>query len=211
MDTAQHDIILSTAYLPPISWMKAAINGNKVFIESYETYPRQTFRNRSRIISANGILPLIVPVKRPAGNSTPTRDVRIAYEEPWQRNHLRTIDTAYSNSPFYLYYMDELLPFYTKRYDFLLDYNMQLCNIICELLLIRIDFALTDRYQHRPEGLADLRNAFNPKSPVTNDLGMPYHQVFEERHGFIPDLSILDLLFNEGPGAGEYLRKKESE
>ena len=201
MKDTSSSVLLSTAYLPPISWMRAALPAGKVFIEACETYPKQTYRNRCRVITANGLISLSIPIKRVSGNNTQTRDIKIYNEEPWQREHWRTIDTTYRNSPFFLYYKDELQSFYERKYRFLLDFNMEVCNTLFKLMEIQKDINLTTEYIHHPEDMEDLRNAFSPKNTSELSNFAAYHQVFEERHGFVADLSIIDLLFNEGPGA----------
>ena len=200
--------LLSTAYLPPVSWMKEAVKAQKVFIEAHETYSKQTYRNRCRIITANGIIPLSIPVKKLQGKHSKTRDIEISYDEPWQMMHWRTIDAAYSNSPFYLYYKDDLQVFFNRRFRFLLDYNMEITYTIFRLLGITAELYLTKEYSHQPDDIKDLRNALTPKTPADISLFTPYPQVFEERHGFIHDLSVIDLLFNEGPAALSVLNRE---
>ncbi len=177
------------------------MKADKVLIEAHETYPKQTYRNRCKIMTANGILPLSIPVTKIEGGATKTKDIEIFYNEPWQRLHQRSIDAAYSNSPFYLYYKDELDVFFNQKYRFLLDFNMEIADTLFKLLGKTVDFKPTTDYIHKPEGTTDLRNSFSPKKEVREDQFKQYHQVFEERFGFKADLSILDLLFNEGPGA----------
>lgn len=205
MQASASTVLLSTAYAAPLSWMQAAINASEIYIEAFETYPRQTYRNRCRIVCANGILPLSIPVSKLHGKGTITKDIEIAYDEPWQRTHRRSIDAAYSNSPFHLHYMDELMPFFEKKYRFLLDFNTLLSISLFKLIGITTEIKLTSSFYHNPENMQDLRLAFTPKNVQEQATGIVYHQVFEERHGFIPDLSILDLLFNEGPAARELL------
>lgn len=197
--------MLTTAYLPPVSWIKAALKADNVIIEACETYPRQTYRNRCRIITANGILPLSIPVTKPGGGKTKTKDIEIFYDDPWQRVHWLSIDIAYSNSPFYLYYKDDLEKFYRKKFRFLLDYNMEILNTIFSLLGETTEISLTEDFIHSPEGILDLRESISPKKADPEGHYEPYHQVFEEKHGFVEDLSIIDLLFNEGPAWSELL------
>ena len=208
MPASNETILLSTAYLPPISWVKTARHAEQVFIEANETYPKQSYRNRCRIITANGIVPLSIPVKKISGHKTKIRDIEIFYDESWQRLHWRTIHAAYSNSPFYLYYKDDLITFYEKKYRFLLDFNIAINNTILKLLGIEVNFILTEKYLSEADGMLDMRNAFSPKNIPPQSQIVTYHQVFEERHGFVPDLSVIDLLFNEGPGARSVLNRE---
>lgn len=208
MEALQEGILMSTAYLPPVSWMQEAALAKKVYIEANETYSKQSYRNRCRIMSANGILPLSIPVIKVHGNRTKTKDIEVFYGEPWQRMHRRALDAAYTSSPFYLYYKDELEVFFTRKFRFLLDLNMQMAEVISKMLGIDIQFELTDDYIVHPENVTDLRASFSPKKTVIKDKFMPYTQVFEDRFGFVPDLSIIDLLFNEGPAAREVLNKE---
>ena len=208
MQASSDTILLSTAYLPPISWVKAAISAEKVFIEAYETYPKQTYRNRCLVSTANGIIPLSIPIKKNSGQKTRVRDIEIFYDEPWQRMHWRTIHAAYSNSPFYLYYKDDLSSFYEQEHRFLLDFNFAINDLIFKMAGIDISFIPTEGYINDPEGMLDIRNAFSPKNIPQKSQVNTYHQVFEERHGFIADLSIIDLLFNEGPGAMGVLNRE---
>lgn len=196
---------MSTAYLPPVSWVEAAAKADEVIIEVYETYPKQTYRNRCDIITANGPISLSIPVNKMSGKKTKLKDIEIFYGENWQRLHWRTIDAAYSNSPFYLFYKDEFQPLFAKQTRFLLDFNMELCEMIYNLLELPFDFMLSEEFVHNAEKISDLRTAFSPKNKERKQKQKPYHQVFQERHGFIPDLSIIDLLFNQGPAAKSYL------
>ena len=197
---------MSVAYLPPISWIKEAYQHETVILEAWETYPKQTYRNRCRIMTSNDVLPLIIPVTKVDGKSTKTKDIEIFYDEPWQRLHWRSIDAAYSNSPFYLYYKDELEKFYLKKYRFLLDLNLEILDMLFNILGRNTSFEISREYQHKPDSMTDLRNNFSPKMLVEKSRCRPYHQVFEDRFGFIHDLSIIDLLFNEGPASQEFFK-----
>jgi len=197
-------ILLSTAYFPPISWVREALNADKIFIEAWETYPKQTYRNRCRIAAANGPLSLSVPVTKVSGKGTMTKDIMICYDEDWQRLHRRSIEDAYTNSPFYLYFWDEFSPFLNKKYKFLLDFNIELTSAIFSILGKKVEIRLTDTFEKDPADLADLRHSFTPKLPIDDKKFKRYPQVFEEKNGFYPDLSIIDLIFNEGPASSAY-------
>jgi hypothetical protein len=200
-------ILVETAYLPPVSYMAEVVNSDAVVIEIFETYKKQTYRNHCAIYGPNGKQILSIPVVKVNGNHTLTKDIRISDHQPWQKTHWRSIETAYNNSPFFLYYQDNLAPFYEKRFSFLLDLNMQLFGILSRILHISCRVGLSDKFEKIPADTADLRNGLVSKnSTITKDYPH-YTQVFEPRHGFIPGLSILDLLFNLGPEATGYLEQ----
>ena len=155
------------------------------------------------IFGPNGKQMLTVPVTKPMGNRTKTKDVRISYELPWQQNHWRSFETAYNKSPFFLYYQDYLVPFYENRTPFLLDFNQSLLETL--FLAIRLDrnIGFTETYEKKPLDVDDKRLELATKSLL---LEQPeYIQVFSSKYGFIPNLSILDLLFNLGPETLFYL------
>ena len=200
-------VLLSTAYLPPISWMAAALQSGRIVLEVHETYPKQTFRNRCNIATASGILSLTVPVNRINGNHTKTCDIQIDNSKNWQLLHWRSITTAYNKSPYFLYYRDLLEPVFSQKHELLLDFNRVVLNFVLKALKIKtIEILYTNEYELKP-GSYDLRNSFHPKYPYRDvSCILPrYMQSFEELQGFIPDLSIIDLLFNLGPDALPYL------
>lgn len=198
-------IILSTSYLGPIEYFAQLLMANKIIIDPNEHYQKQTYRNRCVVATANGKQPLIIPVKKPNGNHTKVKDVLIDYAEPWQKLHWGAIMSAYSHSPFLLYYQDALEPFYQKQYKFLFDYNQQLLDLVLDFLKRKLEIEIPENYIEKvTPGMLDFRNAFSPKKSSVQEFP-PYIQVFSEKHGFYPNLSILDLLLNEGPAAKEYL------
>ena len=198
--------LLSTAYLPPIEYVAFLMSGT-AWIESREHYQKQSYRNRVCILSGNGVQTLSIPVIRHERETLIT-DVRIEYTTPWQRTHWRTIETAYNSSPFYLYYKDALQPFYERQYDTLFEFNLGLIRTILKLLRIGTDIQLTTDYCQTAD--PNLRTLIHPKRAVKSDypfrLTSPYYQVFEDRFGFTPNLSVIDLIFNLGPEAGQYLQ-----
>lgn len=204
--------ILPTAYLPPVSWWATALRLKEFSIENHETYPKQTFRNRCCIYTGNGMSSLIIPVRKVLGNHTPISEIRIDYSKNWNIVHWRSIESAYNKTPYFIYYKDQLRKFYEEQTDLLSDFNLSLIRLCCQLLKIRdLNFNLTETYQHLPTN-QDLRVILNnpAKWEDTIQFKFPrYIQAFEERFGFIPDLSILDLLFNEGPQAIGMLNKVE--
>jgi hypothetical protein len=200
-------ILISTAYLPPVHYFSIVAKAEEVVIEQYETYPKQTYRNRCEIYSANGKIPLIIPVHKPDGNHTMTKDIRVSNHEKWQLLHWRAIKAAYANSPFFLYYQDELEHFFTEKVSGLLDFNTRLMKVILELIGIEKKINYTEDFLKEPHDILDYRWKITPKKPYSDFQTNEYYQSFNEKHGFIPGLSIIDLLFNLGPETGEYLTR----
>ncbi len=196
-------ILLSTAFLPPSGWFSLLLK-HPVTIEKYENYQRQTYRNRCLIYSEKGILPISVPVNRPSGNHTPITEVRIFNNEKWYQKQWRAIRSAYEASPFFLYYQDDLKPFFNGYSGNLFHYNHSLILKLCELMEISPDLHFTTKFEKEPVTMTDLRRFFSPKKQTPGHFPA-YTQVFSDRHGFIPNLSILDVLFNLGPESKDYL------
>ncbi len=207
--TQNNGILLSTAYLAPIRYFSKLAVYPEIYIEQYEHFLKQTYRNRTVILGANGAIPLIVPVEKGRGGKVFIKDLRMAYDEDWQRVHWRTIFSAYRSSPFFEYYADELEPFFRKKYEFLFDFNFQLTQSLLEALDIQPEIKLTEDFEKVPDSCLNFREQISPKAhlvqPDPHFEARPYTQVFAEKFGFVPDLSILDLLFNEGPSAREIL------
>lgn len=198
--------LLSTTYFGPVQWYQKLNSGDITLIEAHENYCKQTYRNRCVIATANGTQSLTVPVERPTNvdlNRCPVRDIRISDHGRWRQLHWNALQSAYSESPFFEYYADDLHPFFESRYDFLFDFNMEIMEKMIELLDIRPNVKVTDEYfpkntQHFD--VVDFRDAIRPKKPLPDPDFTPkrYYQVYELKHGFLPNMSILDLLFNEG-------------
>ena len=192
------EICLSVAYLAPVEYYSAIAKAETVFLESCESYIKQTYRNRCHIATANGKLALSIPVEKPAGEKTLTRDIRISEHNDWQIHHWRSIESAYNSTPFLEFYKDDLLPFYEKKWDFLWDFNGEIQTKVLELLDLQPDILLTKEYNTvLPQEVIDLRESIHPKKDNFIE-NKPYYQVFDQRFGFQPNLSIIDLLFNMG-------------
>lgn len=206
--------LLSTAYFGPVQWYQKLCRYDTVLIERHDSYRKQTFRNRCVIATANGPQTLTVPVER--DGAVTVRDIRMSDHGNWRRLHWHALTTAYSESPFFDYYADDLRPFFERRWDYLYDFNMEACAKVCELLDISTHIRPTDEYVRNEEcgclhdssasvteisSIVDFRDAIDPKHPQPDPSFLPrrYYQVYERRHGFLPNLSILDLLFNMGP------------
>ena len=200
--------ILSTAYLAPIQYYSKLLKYDEALIEVYENYPKQTYRNRCSIYGANGLLDLSIPVKK-IETKTKTKDIKIDYVTNWQKLHWKSIESAYRSSPYFEYYADEFLPFFTTKTDFLIDYNLALQNLITIIIGIEVQIKNTDKYiVYNELAVSDYRELINPKKKFIDlDFKQPeYTQVFSTRFSFIPNLSIIDLLFNVGPDSLTYLK-----
>jgi len=200
-------IILSTAYFPPVEYFFFLNHSKNVLIDSFENYQKQTYRNRCIIYGSNGPLSLVIPVIKTNKPKTIFKDILISYDEDWQKVHWRSISAAYNSSPFFLYYQDDILKILEKKHRFLIDLNNELLMKLLDLTNIDTSISQASSYIKDPEEL-DLRNTISPKNKIQEILNYPsYIQVFDDKHGFISNLSILDLLFNEGPNTLEYLKK----
>ena len=193
-------IYLSTAYLAPIEYYAAMAKVDTVFLEQRESYEKQSYRNRCYIAGPNGRMPLSIPVEKAAdGYKILTRDVRISLHNDWQVQHWRSIEAAYNSTPFFEFYKDDFLPFYQKKWNFLWDFNVEIQSKVLELLELNIIFKTNDEYKEKvDENILDLRKWIHPKNNSSQANFIPYYQVFEQKFGFIPNLSIIDLLFNMG-------------
>ncbi|MDR1985084.1 MAG: WbqC family protein [Prevotellaceae bacterium] len=206
------EVFLSTVYLGNIQYFSKFVASEKIYIEQYENYAKQSFRNRCEILTANGKLALVIPVERNAGAKIPIRDVRISYVQNWQNSHWRALTTAYNSSPFFEYYCDYLKPFFENKENFLFDFNVKLTNKILELLEINKQIFFTDAYKTFDDDFVfDYRESISPKVRLAKEdktfEPQKYYQVFAQKFGFTPNLSIVDLLFNEGTNAKYELMK----
>ena len=193
------NICLTSAYLAPVEYYSALAKADTVFLEHCEFYEKQSYRNRCNIAGANGQLALTIPVEKSKGARLLTRDVRISEHSDWQLQHWRSIESAYNSTPFFEYYKDDLLPFYEKDWMFLWDFNTEIQAKMLELLDLQVDIQLTKEYKvNFDENVLDVRNSIHPKKETDIGSFKTYYQVFEQRFGFIPNLSSIDLLFNMG-------------
>jgi len=195
-------VLLSTAYLAPVEYYFQMCKHPQVIIEANCHYAKQTYRNRCIIATANGCQTLSIPIVKPAALKCPTKDVRIAEHGNWRRLHWNAIVSAYNSSPYFKFYHDDFYRFYEKPAVFLFDFNEGLRELVCSLLGVSpvVYYSSEFNFSPRPE-ILDLREAIHPKKePVMSDF-RPYFQTFENRYGFLANLSIIDLLFNQGPEA----------
>lgn len=193
--------LLSSAYMPPVQWFTKLATYPKVYVEQHDHYIKQTYRNRCIIATQAGVQALTIPVALPSGKCA-MRDVRISDHGNWRHLHWLSLVSAYENSPFFEFYADDLRPFYERKYEFLIDFNQDLTAKLCGLLDMEYGAVLTEEYANAEAlGADDFRDAINPKHPAKDPDFTPqeYYQVFAGRNGFKPNLSVADLLFNEGP------------
>ncbi len=202
-------IITSSCYFPPIIFFSEFYAAKNIVVDVHEYFVKQTLRNRTYICSANGKVPLIVPVKHTGGKLTPVKDIMISYDAGWQKRHWRSINSAYRNSPWFEFMEDDMAPLFFSKEKFLCDLNEKILHTLLRLCMLNIPVARSKTYiKDYPEQPADLRNLsdmkyFNDYSRQKNSE--PYPQVFSEKLGFTSGLSILDLLFNQGKHVFEYL------
>lgn len=194
--------LLCSAYLPPVNFFTAIKSGGDVLIEQYDNYCKQTYRNRCRIATAGGVQTLTIPVVKSDSPKQLMKDVRISDHGDWRRQHWNALESAYMNSPFFMYYQDDFRPFYERRIEFLIDFNTQLTELILKLAGMDKKIKLTESYSRLSTGINDLRQLIDPQQTSQN---RPYWQVFKQKYGFQPNLSAVDLLFNMGPEFPLYL------
>ena len=198
-------VLLSTTYFGPVQWYQKLHRADAVLMEQWESFQKQTYRNRCLIATTNGVQALTVPVER--GSSSLIRDMRISDHGNWRHLHWMALQSAYGESPFFEYYQDDIRPFFEKRWDYLMDYNEAICKKMCELIDIQPQIDRTIEFVLEPSDVIDMRAAINPKRPAPDAdfTPKPYYQVYTQKHGFLPNLSVLDLLFNMGPDSIFYL------
>ncbi len=201
-------LYLSSTYFGPIQWYQKLNRHDHCLIERCENFVKQTYRNRMVIATTNGLQALSIPVTTDGDSLSKTlmRDVRISDHGHWRHIHWNALCSAYGESPFFEFYQDDIRPFFEQRWDFLFDFNMAITEKMCELLDIQPDYQPTTSYESATP-LADFRNLIRPKHPFPDPAfeSRRYYQVYERKWGFQPNLSILDLLFNQGNEAVLYL------
>ena len=204
--------LLTTAYWGPVQYYSKLYGYRRILIEQHDNYVKQTYRNRCQILGPNGVQNLTVPVQKGAALKTKTKDITIDNYKEWQKQHWRAIYSAYKSSPFFELFSESLKTFYTKTYTFLLDLNLDILKWSLDMLELPVVYRLTPQYNKVPEpNVDDYRDVIHPKVQFAkNDILFQspfYYQVFWDKLGFYPNLSILDLLCMEGPNAPNLLEK----
>jgi hypothetical protein len=196
--------VFSSALFGPVQYFAHLASESEALIEVFCNYARQTYRNRYVIAGANGSLALSVPVVKTHGNKVLTKDVLVSYDTPWNEVHWKSIEAAYSSSPYYQYYKDDIEPLFHKKWKYLLDLNMVATEIAIECTGLGVRIIQSQNYIEETNELIDLRETIHPKKSHEEDTLFKhetYRQVFMDKHCFLPNLSILDLIFNKGPEA----------
>lgn len=202
-------IILSSSYLGPVQYFTKVIAATEILIEQHENFRKQTYRSRCIILGANGPIPLVIPVEKGRGRKVKIKDLRIYNGLSWQRNHWRSIFSAYNSSPYFEYYKEPLKNIYSKKWGFLLDFNLATTNWALNELEISASLQLTSEFIGPCPEFHNYRESISPKAKESDGafIPHPYTQVFSDKFEFIPNLSIIDLLFNEGPNSYNIMHK----
>ncbi len=206
------NVWMSVAYLAPLHYYARMLAAQKVYLEQHDNYLKQTYRNRCEIVTGNGVIPLSIPVDKGDNLKCLSRDICLSEHTNWQTLHWRSLVAAYNSSPFFEYYADDLLPFYERTWHFLFDFNCEIQTKILELIDMEVDVELTADFKTEfSQGELDLRESIHPKKkPESEDpayKAISYYQVFDSKFGYVPNMSIVDLLFNMGPESKTILKK----
>ena len=199
------DILSHPHYLPNISNFFLLVNSKKVIFEINDNFLKQTYRNRTYIYGANGKLLLSIPVIHSQKNRKKFKDVKISYDKDWPSQHWKSLEISYRSSPFFEFFEDKLLCLYNKKEKYLIDFNIKSINILFEMFQIDLEYDFTNSYEENYSNMSDYR--INSENFNSNEIKInKYTQVFESKHGFINNLSVLDLIFNEGPNAINFIK-----
>lgn len=199
--------LLHLTYFPNIAHMAVMLQSDEIYFEYCDTYMKQTYRNRCCVMAANGLLQLNIPVIHSQKNRRLYRNVEVSHVEQWQNNHLKSLESAYRKSPFFEYYIDDLAPLFKLKVNNLYDFNLACLKKIFECLQLPLNYKLTETYTSTNKSHTDYRNLVFCKKEIKQSF-QDYIQVFNEKHNFIGNLSILDLLFNEGPNTVNYIKSQ---
>lgn len=209
METQGKEIVLGTAYWPNLHYFSYLLHADNCLIDVFEHYEKQSYRNRCKILSANGVLDLSIPVEHP-GKNCAVKDVKISAGK-WKSQHASAIQSAYGKSPYFAYFGEEVLAFYEKEYNSLVEFNTAQLQFLMKVFRLKKSISKSQAYVEATDSV-DLRQLIHPKKSFMEDalvaehLSRPYYQGFGEKFGFSANLSILDLLFNKGLDSLGYLR-----
>lgn len=197
---------------PNIYWWSCVVSSSDILLDKTEHFEKMSFRNRYLVAGADGVITLSIPVADGRQQRKPMNEVRIDNKTNWQIQHWRTLVSVYNRSPYFEFYRTDLESLFLKKFEFLCDFNQESINVLTGLLRLKLNFQSTDSFiKHYPETVIDIRTAFRSNQyNLQPQLFKSYHQTFEERTGFFPNLSMLDLLFAEGRNALSFLPNQQS-
>ncbi|WP_418263754.1 WbqC family protein [Flavobacterium faecale] len=200
--------LLHPTYFPSISHFAALIQADKIVFEVEDNFQKQTNRNRTYIYSPNGIQLLNIPIKHSKQSHQKTKDIQIEPEFDWRKQHFKSLEAAYRSSPFFEFFEDDIVPIFEKKHKFLMDLNFEVFELLTKCMRLKLDYTTTTEYFHELDSNSTKDYRFLANGKKDNSVFEPYPQVFDEKHGFINNLSILDLLFNEGKFTIDYLKNQ---
>lgn len=201
-------VLLHPTYFPSIAHFVAMLKAESIVFETCGNYQKQTYRNRSTIYGANGRLDLNIPVHYSQKNRQLYKDVQISNLDNWQDLHLKSLESAYSASPFFEFYIDDLKPLFEEETSNIMDFNFKCLVSVFECLQLPFEYEMTSVFEKEPLDMIDARPLADSRKEIEQHFNS-YAQVFDDKYGFIQNLSILDLLFNEGPNATLYLESQK--
>lgn len=203
-----NNLLIHPTYFPSISHFVAMTQADSITFEAEDNFQKQTNRNRMYIYSPNGIQLLNIPVKHnPVTGNQKFKDTKLETAFDWQKQHFKSLEAAYRTSPFFEYFEDDIRPIFEQNHKYMIDLNFQVIEIVCNCLGMPLEYKKTEEYFHEAVDYNDFRSLVNGKKDANQFE--EYTQVFGDKHGYINNLSILDLLFNEGRYATEYLKRQE--
>ncbi|KQB44051.1 WbqC-like protein [Flavobacterium daejeonense] len=201
--------LLHPSYFPSISHFVAMVQAENVVFEMEDNFQKQTNRNRTYIYSPNGVQLLNIPIKHSRTSHQKTKDIQIENDFDWQKQHFKSLEAAYRSSPFFEYFEDDFVPFFEKKHQFLMDLNLEALEIISKCMRMKFDFETTNEYFHEVDSNEFLDYRFLVNGKKDPSVFESYTQVFDDKFGFINNLSVLDLLFNEGKFTVDYLKSQK--
>ncbi|MFT4612166.1 MAG: hypothetical protein ACJA1H_002490 [Glaciecola sp.] len=201
------NVLIHPTYFSNVAHFAAMLKADELVFEVCDNYQKQTYRNRTSIYGANGKLDLNIPVVYSQKNRQLYKDVKIFNTENWQAQHLKSLESAYRMSPFFEFYIDDLVPLFTSEFDTIMDFNFKCLELVFECIQLPFKYSLTESFELEPKHVIDARLLANSRKEIPQKF-KSYAQVFDDKHGFLANLSILDLLFNEGPNTELYLKSQ---
>lgn len=198
-------LLIELPYLGNIAYYRQLMQYDEIFLEAKENFVKSTFRNRFEIANPEGVLVLSVPVLGGKHKKQAYLETKIAHEHKWLQNHWTSLCNCYRSSPYFEYFEDEFYEIFSKEYEYLFEWNKDLFELINKSMQLNLNYSLTEKFEKKPEGVDDFRSFYTPQKKGTLPKNFRYIQVFENKTGFLPNLSIIDLLFNYGPAGKEYL------